>query len=102
MSPAEFFDYQTKYDGSTQEITPARISPAAADRIASASRAIYRRLQCRGLVRIDYIVHDDTPYFLEINTVPGMTKESIVPKQVKAMGQTMPEFLSLILHDILS
>lgn len=102
VSPAEFFDYQTKYDGSTQEITPARISTTASDRIASYSRAIYRRLQCRGLVRIDYIVQDDLPYFLEINTVPGMTKESIVPKQVKVMGQTMPEILSLILNDILA
>lgn len=98
ISPAEFFDYTSKYDGSTQEITPARISTDLAQKISGYSRAIYRRLNCRGIARIDYIIEDETPYFLEINTVPGMTSESIVPKQVRAMGQTMPEILTLLVQ----
>lgn len=100
VSPAEFFDYTTKYDGSTQEITPARISSELAQKISSYSRAIYQRLKCRGIARIDYIIEDETPYFLEINTVPGMTAESIVPKQVRAMGQTMPEILGLLVQEM--
>lgn len=102
VSPAEFFDYTSKYDGSTQEITPARISTELAQKISSYSRAIYQRLKCKGIARIDYIIEDDTPYFLEINTVPGMTSESIVPKQVRAMGQTMPEILGLLVQEMVS
>lgn len=102
VSPAEFFDYTTKYDGSTQEITPARISTETAHKISSFSRAIYKRLNCKGIARIDYIIDGDTPYFLEINTVPGMTSESIVPKQVRAMGQTMPEILGLLVQEMLA
>lgn len=103
VSPAEFFDYTTKYDGSTDEITPARIPAEVALRIAEASRAIYRRLRCRGIARVDYMIDKEgKPYFLEINTVPGMTKESIVPKQVRAMGQTMPGLLGLVVRDMLS
>lgn len=102
VSPAEFFDYTTKYDGSTQEITPARIPTDVAQKIANYSRAIYKRLNCRGIARIDYIVSEGVPYFLEINTVPGMTSESIVPKQVRAMGQTMPEILSLLVEELIN
>ena len=102
VSHSEFFDYVSKYDGSTQEITPARIPTEVALKISNYSRAIYRRLNCRGIARIDYIISGDTPYFLEINTVPGMTAESIVPKQVRAMGQTMPEILGLLVQEMVS
>lgn len=101
VSPSEFFDYTAKYDGSTQEITPARIPTEVAQKISCYSRAVYKRLGCRGIARIDYIIEGNTPYFLEINTVPGMTSESIVPKQVRAMGQTMPEILSLLVQEMI-
>lgn len=92
VSKNEFFDYQAKYTpGMTQEITPARISATAASRISKATAAIYRTLACRGVVRVDYIVRDDRPYFIEVNTVPGMSAQSIVPQQWAAVGLTMGE-----------
>lgn len=90
VSKNEFFDYQAKYTpGMTDEITPARISAVAADRISKASMKIYEVLGCRGVVRVDYIVRDDRPYFIEVNTVPGMSAQSIVPQQWAAVGLSM-------------
>lgn len=102
VSPAEFFDFTTKYNGATDEITPARINPNVALRIAKITEAIYDRLRCKGFARADYIIQNDTPYFLEINTIPGMTSESIIPKQVHAAGYTMPQLLALLMQEITS
>ena len=90
VSKNEFFDYEAKYTpGMTEEITPARISAAAAERISKATAAVYRALRCRGVVRVDYIVRSDRPYFIEVNTVPGMSAQSIVPQQWAAVGLSM-------------
>lgn len=62
-------------------------------------RTIYHRLGCRGIARADFIVADGVPYFLEINTVPGMTAESIVPRMVRTMGWSMPELLGLLVEE---
>ncbi|PID90411.1 MAG: D-alanine--D-alanine ligase [Bacteroidetes bacterium] len=102
IAPAEFFDYQSKYDGSTQEITPAPIAANTAEQIANYTKAIYHRLNLKGIARADYIIQDDTPYFLEINTVPGMTSESILPQQVAAHGWTMEDLLLQLIEEAIA
>jgi D-alanine-D-alanine ligase len=69
------------------------------DKIAAATKRIYRRFGCHGLVRMDYILHGDDPYFLEINPIPGMTDTSLVPQQVMAAGIDMKEFISNIIEN---
>lgn len=97
----EYFDYGAKYLNQSEEITPARISPELTEHIQSVSSEIYDRLKCRGIVRIDYINSNGKLYFLEINTVPGMSEASIVPQQVEAMGLTMGQVLDLVIEDAL-
>ena len=97
----EFFDYNAKYLNQSEEITPAPISNELTERIHHLSSKIYDRLDCRGIVRIDYIYSDDKLFFLEINTVPGMSEASIVPQQVKAMGKDMAEMFSLVIDDVI-
>lgn len=99
LSKNEFFDYNAKYLNESSEITPADISPELSERIQHLSSEIYDRLDCRGIVRIDYIYSHDKLYFLEINTVPGMSEASIVPQQVSAFGKDMAEIFSLVIED---
>ena len=88
VSKKDFFDVEAKYEaGMSDEITPARISESLRADCETLSAAIYRSLNCRGIVRIDYIVRDGRLYFLEVNTVPGMSTASIIPKQINAMGK---------------
>ena len=88
VSKKEFFDVEAKYQaGMSDEITPARISDSLRTDCEIISTAIYKYLDCRGIVRIDYIVRDSRLYFLEVNTVPGMSSASIIPKQLDTMGK---------------
>lgn len=98
----EFFDYEAKYNNKSEEITPARIPEDLADYIQNISSEIYDRLKCRGIVRIDYIFGNKKLYFLEVNTVPGMSEASLVPQQVAAMGLTMTEIFSMVISDAIS
>jgi D-alanine-D-alanine ligase len=87
VSKKEFFDVEAKYTaGMSDEITPARISESLRTDCETMSVAIYKSLNCRGIIRIDYIVRDSCLYFLEVNTIPGMSAASIVPKQIDALG----------------
>ena len=87
VSKNEFFDVEAKYTaGMAEEITPARISDSLRADCETISKAIYRYLNCKGIIRIDYIVRDGFLYFLEVNTIPGMTEASIIPKQVEIDG----------------
>jgi len=95
----EFFDYEAKYLNKSKEITPAPIPDELKNRIQQVSSKIYDTLQCNGVVRVDYIVSNDKIYFLEINTVPGMSETSLVPQQVKAMGWNMTELYSTVIDD---
>jgi len=95
----EFFDYEAKYLNQSEEVTPADIPSNLSDRIQILSSKIYDRLDCRGIVRIDYIYSNDKLYFLEINTVPGMSEASIIPQQVKAYGKEMHDIFSLVIED---
>ncbi len=93
----EFFDYEAKYLGASQEICPASIPNKLSDEIIDLSHKIYSYLGCKGVVRMDYIMRDEEIFFLEINTVPGMTEMSLVPQQVRTAGMTMKEFLNQLL-----
>ena len=96
----EFFDFDAKYKGQVQEITPARISNALTDRVQTITAAIYDILDCKGIVRVDYIVSDnETIYLLEVNTTPGMTVTSFIPQQVKAAGLEISKVLSEIIEN---
>mgnify|MGYP005834719333 FL=1 len=97
----DFFDYEAKYQNKSKEITPAPIPESLTSAIQHFTSKIYDRLQCHGVVRVDYIVNNDKIYFLEINTVPGMSEASIIPQQVKAMGGNMRDFFTLIIDDSL-
>lgn len=103
LSHNEFFDYEAKYNGASDEITPADTTPELARRISEQSSLIYDYLGCRGIVRIDYIVKENGDiYFLEINTVPGMSEASIVPQQLRAVGVSLKEAYTLLIEDTLS
>ena len=95
----EYFDYDAKYNGHSKEICPAPIPDEMALEVQEASKKIYARLGCRGVVRMDYIRSDDGLYFLEVNTVPGMTSASLVPKMVRTAGLDMTAFLTSIIEN---
>lgn len=100
VTTREFFDYEAKYLGESQEICPARIPDELTRRIQDTTEMIYRYMGCSGLVRMDYIVDGDEIYFLETNTVPGMTPMSLVPAQVRAAGISMTEFFNTLIDNI--
>lgn len=98
VSHNTFFDYEAKYNGAVDEITPARISDDLRDRIQALTKRIYSYIQAHGFIRADYIVNSEgVPYLLEVNTTPGMTGTSFIPQQVRAAGLTMTEVLTDII-----
>jgi D-alanine-D-alanine ligase len=97
----EFFDYEAKYSGGfSDEITPARMPEELTSRIQELSSEIYDILGCHGIVRVDFIVTDDGPQFLEINTIPGMTEESIIPRQAAVYGISQADLYSMVIEDL--
>ena len=95
----EFFDYEAKYQGLSREVCPALIPDSLRDRIQEVSKKIYAHLGCAGLVRVDYICSGDDLYFLEVNTIPGMTSASLVPQMVRAAGLSMTDFLTTVIEN---
>jgi D-alanine-D-alanine ligase len=96
----EFFDYDAKYNGQVQEITPARIAPEVAERVSKITEHIYDILHCNGIIRIDYIVSKEGKIsMLEVNTTPGMTATSFIPQQVRAAELNMADVLSDIVEN---
>jgi D-alanine-D-alanine ligase len=96
----EFFDFDAKYKGESEEITPARISPELTQAIQQTTSRIYNLLNCRGIVRIDYIITEgDKINLLEVNTTPGMTPTSFIPQQIPHAGLTVAEVLTEIIED---
>ena len=100
----EFFDYDAKYNGQVQEITPARLSPETAEKVAQETSRIYDILHANGIIRIDYIISKDKDgndkiNMLEINTTPGMTVTSFIPQQVRAAGLDIKDVLSEIVEN---
>ncbi|MBP5517011.1 MAG: D-alanine--D-alanine ligase [Bacteroidales bacterium] len=100
----EFFDYAAKYDGFSNEVTPAEVEPEIAEEIQEISSRLYDLLDCRGVVRFDYIYDTDKSRltFLEVNTIPGQSAESIVPKQARAMGISTSKLYEMIIEDSLN
>ncbi len=100
----EFFDYEAKYQGFSNEVTPAEVEERISKHIQEVSLQLYDLLGCKGIVRFDYI-HDtaaDELYFLEVNTIPGQSAESIVPKQARAMGITPAELYEMSIQAALA
>ncbi|TDW96007.1 D-alanine--D-alanine ligase [Dinghuibacter silviterrae] len=99
-----FFDFEAKYLGASEEITPAEVPETMAEKTRAAARKVYGLLNCRGIVRIDFIYNEQVnePFLLEVNTVPGQSEASIVPQQVKAAGWSLKEFYSFLIDEALA
>jgi D-alanine-D-alanine ligase len=99
-----FFDFEAKYQGKSTETTPAQVEEVVADKVREAAQKIYSVLNCRGVVRIDFIYNEETgqPFMLEINTIPGQSEASIVPQQVKCMGWSLKEFYTSLVEEALA
>jgi D-alanine-D-alanine ligase len=101
ISGNDFFDFEAKYLGKSEEVTPAQVDENIVNQIRSSAKKAYALLDCRGIVRIDFIYNEERgqPYMLEINTVPGQSEASIVPQQVKAMGWTLKDFYTAVIEE---
>ena len=104
ISSKEFFDFEAKYTpGVSEEITPGRMTEEEKVRVEAVVRTVYNKLNCRGVVRIDYILEEGSGnfYFIEINTVPGQSENSIIPQQVRATGRSVQDFYTELLEVVL-
>lgn len=98
VSENEFFDYDAKYNGKSQEITPARISDENKNKIQASAKEIYELLNLRSIARIDFMLVEDVPYVIEVNTTPGFSDASIVPKMLETANISVGEFWRQILN----
>jgi D-alanine-D-alanine ligase len=94
ISKKEFFDYEAKYEGMSEEVTPAVLPEETARKVSETSLKLYKLLNCKGIVRFDYILNDKELYFLEVNTVPGLSELSIVPQQALKAGISLQDLFS--------
>jgi D-alanine-D-alanine ligase len=103
ISKKDFFDYEAKYLGASEEVTPAKVDELIAEKIREAAVKIYQVFNCKGIVRIDFIYNEEEgkSYMLEINTVPGQSEASIVPQQVHAMGWSLQDFYTALIEECL-
>lgn len=103
ISKRDFFDFKAKYDPTlADEIVPAQIPQEVFAECQNTSARLYKKLGCKGVVRFDYIFNNDGIYFLEVNTVPGMTEASIVPKMAKAYGWTLQQLFTILVEEALN
>lgn len=100
VSENEFFDYEAKYLGKSQEITPARISDEETELVQNEAVRIYKLLNMKGLTRSEFIIQKGKPFFIETNTNPGLSSESIVPKQARNAGMTLTEFFDVLIQNV--
>ena len=100
-SKSDFFDYKAKYEGNSQEVTPAEIDAALASKIQETSTFIYKKLDFKGMCRIDYIIRGNDYYMLEVNSIPGLSEESIVPQQARAMGISLEQLFEISIEESL-
>jgi D-alanine-D-alanine ligase len=103
ISSKEFFDFEAKYSpGVSEEITPGRMDKQEVDRVNRIADQVYRKLNCKGSVRMDYFLEKDTGnfFFIEINTVPGQTETSLISQQVRATGKTLKEFYTELIEEM--
>lgn len=99
----DFFDFEAKYQGKSDEVTPAVVDEAVAEKIRAAARQVYEAFNCRGVIRIDFIYNEEEqrPYMLEVNTIPGQSEASVVPQQVRANGWNLDTFYTWIMEEAL-
>ncbi|MCG2431504.1 D-alanine--D-alanine ligase [Aequorivita xiaoshiensis] len=102
VSENEFFDFEAKYLGQSQEITPARISDKETDLVKKEAVRIYKLLKMKGIARSEFIIEKEKPYFIETNTNPGLSTESIVPKQVREAGMTLTQFFDILIQNVIN
>ncbi len=101
VSENDFFDYEAKYLGKSQEITPARLSDAQEEKINTIAKKVYNALKLKGFSRSEYIFKNGEPHLLEINTIPGLTKESILPQQAAKAGISLSNLFSSAIEEAL-
>ncbi len=101
VSNNDFFDFKAKYHGESQEITPARIKKEMADKVTAVAKQVYEILKMKGFTRSEFIFKNDEPYLLEVNTVPGFTKESILPQQAAAARISLAELFGNAIEESL-
>ena len=102
VSQNDFFDYKAKYEGLSEEITPARISEKQKKEVQQISQQIYKKMNLRGICRIDFIIMNNIPYIIEINTIPGLSEESIIPKQAKKAGISLIQLFDRCIENTLN
>jgi D-alanine-D-alanine ligase len=98
----DFFDYDAKYKGQSDEITPARLEKKIYKKVQHLTAEIYSLFNIQGLVRIDFIIHKNEPYFMEVNTIPGFSKASIVPQQIRAAKMKETDVISLLIEQAIA
>lgn len=94
----EFFDFEAKYNGASEEITPARVAVLVFEKVQRLAMDIYRDLNCRGMIRVDFIIQEDVPHVIEVNTVPGFSEASIIPQQAAVVGIDKKSLISAVIE----
>lgn len=96
-----FFDFEAKYEGKSEEVTPAIVDEAIAEKVRAAAKMVYELFNCKGVIRIDFIYNEaeGKPYMLEVNTIPGQSAASIIPQQVKVAGGNLKDFYTHLLEE---
>jgi D-alanine-D-alanine ligase len=98
VSKKEFFDFEAKYQGASEEITPARISDHIREKIQHSCEDIYKKMDCKGMIRIDFLIRGEETFVVEINTVPGFTEASIIPQQAAVLGISKTELITTVIE----
>ena len=101
ISKNDFFDYQAKYEGKSEEITPAKLDSKVIKKVNQIVEKLYVKLELKGICRSEFILVDGNPHLLEINTVPGLTAVSLIPQQLKAAGISLTDFFDQLLEQAL-
>lgn len=100
-STTGFFDFSAKYEGMSDEITPARVSTALSEKVQATTKFVYQILELKGLARVDFIIENNKPYMIEVNTTPGLSEESLVPQQAREMGISLSELFDTLVQEAL-
>jgi len=100
ISQNDFFDFEAKYQGKSKEVTPAELDEETEIEIKTLSSFLYRQMDCKGFVRFDYILTKDGLYFLELNSIPGMTEASLLPQQARAFGLSEKELFTMVVDNL--
>jgi D-alanine-D-alanine ligase len=102
VSENDFFDYEAKYEGKSKEITPARISDEVTQKVGETAKRAYEILKMKGFSRSEFIIVENEPYMLEMNTIPGLTTESLIPQQAKAAGISLEDLFTNAIELVLN